>query len=84
MPPGISRISHGKCDLRVTLSRWQRSEIHPKGFGMFLLDMAGGDIGTARCDDISGDLAQVLSHVGIAPSSPATHLRGWRLWVPWR
>lgn len=46
--------------------------------------MAKGELGTARCENMFGDLAQFFSHVAIAPSSLTTYGGVWKLCAQWR
>lgn len=46
--------------------------------------MAGGEFGGELWEGVFGDLAAVLSRVGIAPSPYATYAADWKLWVEWR
>lgn len=47
--------------------------IPPKLRAMFLSVTEGGKFGTDVCDNLSGNLADILSRDGPAPSSPVTH-----------
>ena len=46
--------------------------------------MARGEIGPARCDVLFGNLADVLSSIGIAPLSLATFDGGFEVWKQYR
>ena len=46
--------------------------------------LAGGKSGGEWWESAFGDLAAILSSVGIAPSTYATYAADWKMWVEWR
>ena len=46
--------------------------------------LAGGKFGGEWWESVFGDLAAILSSVGIAPSTYATYAADWKMWVEWR
>ena len=49
-----------------------------------LRSVAGGKFGSDWWDGVFGDLAVVLSTVGVALSTNATYSAAWKMWVSWR
>ena len=46
--------------------------------------VGGGQFGGSWWDRVFGDLAVLLSTIGVAPSTQATYSAAWRMWVEWR